>query len=266
MKTKNIILRIAGFNITLNFDDSLENPFFKKKLINDIKKYLKGFICLKKVVDDFKITIRQKADNEIINNKKGKSFYFKIFEIEKKLIDCSYEISFSQLSFIIRYIILQLLSTHNGFLMHGSGVVINGKAYIFTGPSGAGKSTIMKMLNKEYPALADDSVIIKQENGEYYFYQTPAIEKESWVIKKSKKYPVGGVFFLNKSKNFKVEKIVNKKWIVERLISQLFINQDQTKKQISKIMSFIKKFDQFKTISFSKNQKELLDFFPKNIV
>ena len=150
--------------------------------------------------------------------------------------------------------------------MHGSAVSIDNKAYIFTGPSGAGKSTIMKMLNSKHPALADDSVIIKWEKGEYYLYQTPMIEKESWVHKQSKKYPIGGIFFLNKSRDFKAEKIISKKEIIMRLISQLFVNQEQTKTQVNNLISFIKKFDQFRIISFSKNQKKLLEFFSKNIV
>lgn len=264
--TNNIVLRIAGFGITINLGDSLDYPFSKKKLSDDINKYLKGFIHPEEKTNDFKINIKQEVSNDVIYKKKEKSFYFKIFKIEKRQINCNYEISFSQISFIIRYIILQLLSENNGFLMHGSAVAINGKAYIFTGPSGAGKSTIMKMLNTKYPALADDSVIIKQENGKYYLYQTPIIEKESWVKKQSKKYPIEGIFFLNKSKDFKTEKIINKKEIVARIISQLFVNQDQTKKQVSSIMGFIKKFNQFKMISFSKNQKKLIKFFSKNIV
>lgn len=261
-----IILKIAGFNIIINLNDSRDNSFFKRKLIEDIKKYLKGFIHKEKRTNDFRITIKQEINSEIINSKKGKSFYFKIFEEEKRSVKCSYEISFKQLNFIIRHIILQLLSTHDGFLMHGSGVAINGKAYIFIGPSGAGKSTIMKMLNKKYPALADDSAIIKQEKGQYYFYQTPMIEKESWVNKQGDKYPIGGIFFLNKSKDLKMEKITSKKQIVKKFISQLLINQDQTRKQIGKIMSFINKFDQFWIVSFSKNIEKLLNLFSKDIL
>lgn len=264
--TENIILRIAGFGILLSLGDTLGYPFSKKILINNIEKYLKGFIDKEKNNYDFIINIKQKVDNDVIYKKKEESFYFKIFKVEKKQINCNYEISFGQISFIIRYVILTLLSKNNGFILHGSAVAINGKAYVFTGPSGAGKSTIMKMLNLKYPALADDSVIIKQEKGDYYFYQTPMIEKEFWVKKESNKYPIGGIFFLKQSKEFRVEKIINKKEIVERLISQLLVNQDQTKKQVSKLINFIKKFDQFKMISFSKDQKKLFEFFSKNIV
>lgn len=266
MMTDNIVLRIAGFNITINLGDSLDYPFSKKKLSDDINKYLKGFIHPEEKASDFKINIKQEISNDVIYKKKEKSFYFKIFEIKKKQINCNYEISFSQISFIIRYIILQLLSENNGFLMHGSAVAINDKAYVFTGPSGAGKSTTMKMLNAKYPALADDSVIIKRENGKYYLYQTPIIEKESWVDKKSEKHQIGGIFFLNKSKNFKTEKIINKKEIIAKLIRQLFVNQDQAKKHVSSMIGFVKKFEQFKILSFSKNQKKLLEFVSKNIV
>jgi hypothetical protein len=264
--TENIFLRVAGFSIKINFIDPGDYSFSKKKLKGDVSKYLKGFIHGQGKINDFKIEIKQKIDNDVIYKKKDKSFYFKIFDLKKGQINCNYEISFSQMSFIIRHVILQLLSKNNGFLMHGSAVAIKDKAYIFTGPSGAGKSTIMKMLNAKYPALADDSIIIKKERGQYYFYQTPIIEKESWVKKQSKKYPLGGIFFLNKSKSFKIDKISDKKKIVTRLISQLFVNQDETAKQVNSLVDFIKKFDRFNMISFSKNQKKLFELFSKNIV
>lgn len=263
--TDNIILRIAGLGIKLYFDPS-NYPFSKEKLKNDIMDNLGGFIDPQENNIDFEIYIQQNIDNDIIYKRKEKSFYFKIFEVKKKRIDCCYEISFGQISFIIRHILLLLLYKRNGFLMHGSAVAINGKAYIFTGPSGAGKSTIMKMLNEEYPALADDSVIIKQEKGKYYLYQTPIIEKESWVNKQSEKYPIEGIFLLKKSKNFEMKKIIGKKKVVKKLIGQLFINQDQGKKQIHNLIDFIKIFNRFDTLFFAKDQKKLLEFFSKNIV
>jgi len=262
----NIYLKIAGFGIVLNLGDALESTFSKKKIVDDIEKYFKGFIHGKKKISDFKIRINQEIDSDVIYKKKGKSFYFKIFNLGKEQISCSYEISFGQISYIIRYVLLWLLSKNNGFMMHGSAVSVNGKAYIFTGPSGAGKSTIMKILSKRYRGLADDSVIIKEERGEYHLYQTPIIEKEFWVDKQSKKYPLGGIFFLNKSKDYKIERSINKKEIIARLISQLFTNEDQSKRQVGKMINFIKKFDKFGVITFAKHQEKLTEFFSKNII
>lgn len=265
MEIKKIFLKIAGFNVLIIFVGSEDNQFFKDELINKVEKYLKGFIVqAKEIKEDFTIEIKQEENNKIIYKQKDKSFYFQIFKIQKKAVYCSYEISLSQLIFIIRYIILQLLSSNSGFLMHGSSVVIDGKAYVFTGPPGAGKSTIMKMLSSRYPVIADDSVIIKKKNGEYSLYQTPMIEKETWVVKKSNKYLLGGIFFLNQSKEIKIEKMINKKETIEKLVSQLFVNQDQVRKQIGKIMNFVKKFDQFGTMYFSKDQKKLLRYFSNN--
>lgn len=259
--TETIYLRIAGFCIRLILEDPLDYLFSKKLLVDNINKYLKGFISLDEKKTDLIINIKQKIDSDVINIKKEKSFYFKIFEHGKKLINCNYEISFGQISFIIRYAILMLLSENSGFLMHGSAVAIDNKAYIFTGPSGAGKSTIMKILSSKYQALADDSVIIRTEKGRHYLYQTPIIEKEYWVKKQSKKYLIGGIYFLNKSIDFEIEKNIDKKEVMLKLLNQLFTNQDQTKRQVTSMVSFIKRFDQFWTISFSKNKKKLLNFF-----
>ena len=256
-----IYLKIAGFCIWFNLEDPQDRPFSKKLLVDNINKYLSGFIDPEEKNSDFKINMKQEVDNDVIYKKDEKSFYFKIFEVGGNQINCNYEISFGQISFIIRYAILMLLYKNNGFLMHGSAIAINNKAYIFTGPSGAGKSTIMKILSSKYVALADDSVIIKKEMGEYYLYQTPIIEKESWVKKQSKKYLIEKIFFLNKSKDFKIEKDIDKKRVIMKLLNQLFTNQDQTKKQVTNMIEFIKRFDNFGTISFSKNKKKLLDFF-----
>ena len=79
-----------------------------------------------------------------------------------------YHISISQFQFILRNVIQILLTENNGFILHASACVIDGKASLFTGFSGAGKSTVIKLLKTKYPALADDTVII-QKKGETFF-------------------------------------------------------------------------------------------------
>ncbi|MDP4083159.1 MAG: aldolase [Bacillota bacterium] len=54
--------------------------------------------------------------------------------------------------------------------LHGSAVVIDGKAYAFIGESGAGKSTIATaLMNKGYPLLSDDIIPI------HFYEDTPFV-------------------------------------------------------------------------------------------
>ncbi|MEO0185730.1 MAG: hypothetical protein ABIL20_08045, partial [candidate division WOR-3 bacterium] len=61
-----------------------------------------------------------------------------------------------------------------------------------------GKSTAMTLLSKKFLPVASDTVIIKKEKKEFYVYQTPFLEKDDWVKKDKKKYPLGKIFFLKK--------------------------------------------------------------------
>ena len=54
-----------------------------------------------------------------------------------------------------------------GLFLHASAVVIDGGACLFLGHSTAGKSTIARLLGKDYPVLADDSVYaVRRSPGE----------------------------------------------------------------------------------------------------
>jgi len=58
------------------------------------------------------------------------------------------------------------------FLVHSSGVVKNGKGYVFVGPSGSGKSTIAE-LSAEYDILNDEITLIKKTKNKYTAHATP---------------------------------------------------------------------------------------------
>lgn len=56
----------------------------------------------------------------------------------------------------------------SGLFLHASAVVIDGGACLFLGHSTAGKSTIARLLGKDYPVLADDSVYaVRRTEGEW---------------------------------------------------------------------------------------------------
>lgn len=77
----------------------------------------------------------------------------------------------------------QFLAQRGGIILHSSGVIINGRGYIFCGPSGAGKSTILKLLLKalissrtpndqlSLTILNDDRIIIRI-NSDFHLFST----------------------------------------------------------------------------------------------
>lgn len=259
----NIILNIASFNFKINFK-KLENIRHQEEFKKNILEKYSGFIKNNgngKV--DFIINIVSKITIEIIYKKKTKTCFFPIFCFKNKnTIETYYHISFSEFSIIIREALQKLLIKNNGFLLHASAVAVNSMAYIFTGHSGAGKSTIMKLLSSRYKSLGDDSVIIKKEDNKFYLYQSPLFEK-NWLDKDYKKFEVKRVCFLKKAKNFKIERIYKKSFIIVKLIEQLLVsNRDikDNKKEFKQITQFIKEFKDFNFLYFDKNQEGLLNF------
>ena len=60
-------------------------------------------------------------------------------------------------------------------LVHSSGIVKGGMAYLFLGPSGLGKSTICKLLGPEptFTILHDDMVAVTQTDNGFHAWSTP---------------------------------------------------------------------------------------------
>lgn len=71
---------------------------------------------------------------------------------------------------------LQLLK-YDGFMLHSSAVVVDGKAYLFTANSGTGKSTHTKLWLKYFGnnayILNDDKPALRLIEGKWYAYGTP---------------------------------------------------------------------------------------------
>jgi len=261
---KSIFLNIAGFSIQINLKPT-EWDFAINLKAKEIKRYWGGFIIKNPKRINFKINFIERSYLEVYFNKKEKKQYLGFFEEKnKKEINTFYQISIFQFQIILRRAISILLAG-NGFILHGSASNIKGKAYLFTGNNGAGKSTIMKLLNPEYQALADDTIIIKKENKQYFLYQTPFIEKEWWVKKNSQKLPLERVYFLKKETYFKEEKINDKTLLFEKIIKQFWTENDEfISKKTTLIYQFTHKFNYFYNLSLAKNKKKLLDFINNN--
>lgn len=88
-----------------------------------------------------------------------------------------------------------------GFYLHASAVVLNGKAYLFSGPCRAGKSTHTRLWQQTFGPQArvinDDKPALRRIDGVWYAYGTPWCGKDG--INRNEKAPLAGVCFLKKS-------------------------------------------------------------------
>ena len=104
-------------------------------------------------------------------------------------------------------LLMHYLGTRGGLIVHSAGMVINGKVYIFPGISGAGKSTITSCLlkNDTFHVLNDDRMIIRYQQNNFHAYGTPWPGEAGISVNTSEK--LGGIFFLNKARENRIEKI-----------------------------------------------------------
>lgn len=98
------------------------------------------------------------------------------------------------------YFYRQLLG-FDGFFLHASAVVLDGKAYLFTAPSGTGKSTHTQLWLQEFgperaQILNDDKPAIRLENGCFYVWGTPWSGKED--LSMNRRFPLAGICLLER--------------------------------------------------------------------
>ena len=86
----------------------------------------------------------------------------------------------------------------DGYYVHSSAVVCDGKAYLFTAPSGTGKSTHTEKWIRLFGAhyLNDDKPIIRQVDGQWIAYGTPWSGKHD--LSSNEGVPLGGIACLRR--------------------------------------------------------------------
>lgn len=266
VKNKNkIYLKIVGFNIEVHFEKARWG-YIKDKLENDLQDYYQGFISSKRPKRiDYKISISEKHNYEVIDKRRGKKTFINLYNYEKpNYIETFYHISRPQFHLIVRDILQKLLFKSEYFILHASANIYNGGAILFVASPRGGKSTVMALLDDEYKSLADDSVILKKEKSRYYVYQTPIVEKEQWVKKGAKRYNLGKIFFLRKDNLSKIEKLTNKDYIFQEFIKQVLAQDEKYgKRQVGYALKFVAQFDGFYRLYFAKDKKKLIQLFTR---
>jgi len=258
--SKNIYVNIAGFVIKICFHQT--NWFYSKnKLQQDIVSHYRNFLLEKQTTTpDSTINVVWNKEIGILILRKRRYFsplyYFKGL----KQVECFYHISLVEFNFVMAGVLNRLLAEHKGFFIHASAIINKDGATLFLGKPEAGKSTVIKLLKEEYQVIADDTMIIKKEKGEFYCYQTPFIDKEVWVKKLPEKYRLKQLLILKKANYFNKTKIANKGTLFKKLIDSKKIEKKAFKKQIPTIFQFIEE-QEFYNLFFDKKKNLLTSFF-----
>jgi hypothetical protein len=114
-------------------------------------------------------------------------------------------VSLPDIEYFIRILLSFGLFLKGGFLLHSSGIVHNGKAYIFFGKSGAGKSTVAWIM-REKLILSDDLVAILPLPQTILAYSTP-FWNPGWDQHPPQHVELAGFFQLFQSKRLHLERI-----------------------------------------------------------
>lgn len=250
---------IANYIVKIKFVNR-RNHFSRNNLKDKIKNTFSDFAVKK---SSKKVDIEIDIYNRALSIKKYSSSYASLLYIhDLNRIIAFQHISIDQFTHILSTEIHHRLVKESGFRLHSSASLIRGKAQLFIGPSRAGKSTIMTLLNPEFPALADDSIIIRKIKNQLFCYQSPLIEKNSWVKKTKNKYSLGNFYFLRKSKTCSINPINDQNKIVKKLSRQVWwVKDGNMKKQITSLTEFASLKDRFFTLSFNKNKTEVTNLF-----
>ena len=134
------------------------------------------------------------------------------------------------LNSILRFVYSLVLLKESGFLVHASGLIKNGKGYIFPGKSGAGKTTITQ-LSPGATLLSDDLPLVKMGHAPLIF-GTPF-----WgglaVAGEKTSAPLAGIYFPVKDRKNYTERL-RPRQVIEKLLPNVvfFFKNEKFSKQL----------------------------------
>jgi hypothetical protein len=139
-----------------------------------------------------------------------------IFHEDKKLLESG---NMTSLTFFPsdQILLARLLPDRGGCILHSAGLIYKGSGLAFAGHSEAGKSTMVKIFKDRSEILCDDRNIIRKKPGHgFYLYGTwshgdiPDVSASRAKLK--------ALFFLNKSKENRIERIEDRREITTRIL------------------------------------------------
>ncbi len=151
----------------------------------------------KKVLSVGPDSAKSKPDNVVVFNRDysaGVMYQKSVFELFRRFID--------------QFLIINLLSRKEGFLLHASGVVCKKRGICFTGLSGTGKSTLLNLFKDEVDAewlLNDDRCALRNYGDRWRIFGTPWYGESR--VSSSNAADLSALFFIRHSKRNYIRKL-----------------------------------------------------------
>ncbi len=93
-------------------------------------------------------------------------------------------------------LLVYILASNNGALIHSAAVDFRGRSYMFSGRSGAGKSTLSRHFRSAgYEVLSDEKIAVRKIESGFLAFGTPWSGEADIALNKG--LPLGGIFFIS---------------------------------------------------------------------
>ena len=156
------------------------------------------------------------------------------------------------------------LVEHNGFYLHSSAVLLDGRVYLFSGPSRAGKSTHTRLWQQTFGAEArvinDDKPAIRLMDGKWIAYGTPWCGKDG--INENASAPIAGVCFLKKASHNSIRKLSSLEAATKILTQTIykFESEDKLDKLLELLNRFVEEIPVYELENLPETAAAMLSF------
>lgn len=125
----------------------------------------------------------------------------------------------------LAYICMQELPRRgDALLLHGVGLVDNGRGMVFFGASGRGKSTVARLARGRATVLSDENVIVRRQGDEVTLVSTPfwGLSTPATEVRQvhAAEVPLVGLFSLHHASCFTLERLAPAAAVMELLTSE----------------------------------------------
>ncbi len=128
---------------------------------------------------------------------------------------------------VFRVLVAYRLLELGGAILHSACVAHEGRAYLMLGHSGAGKTTFSRMaLAAGWEVLSDDMNAVRLEDGQWVVEKLPFAGDLGQTPSRSNRYPLAGVFRLNKGDNNRLSPWSRGQAVAKALTCSPVVNDD----------------------------------------
>jgi hypothetical protein len=123
----------------------------------------------------------------------------------------------------LRVVYAWLCLQNGALLLHASGVIREGRGYVFFGPSGAGKSTISELAAATGDVVSDDLVIIRWQPGGCTLHGVPFKGQFSDAPRANQSAPLQGLYRLRQDTGHFLQPLSPGKAVAELVAAAPFV-------------------------------------------